>query len=230
MLRRKFAASSCTPQIASYTARSSAIVNVVPTNAVAMPETSSSTRTRSTASRTIRRWSNASSSCSVEDVGDGDERSVRCVGAGDDRADVAKHGEVGDGHDVHARIASGVAVRAELGQQARGVDAGLLGELPLRRLVQRLVGRLKPPGIAHIPLNGSSPRRTRRTWSAPSDIVRITTSTVTANAGNADGVVAGRRAASGPARHARPTLLRVRLPFVRSDARRIRSPRSSCLS
>ena len=54
-ISRKFAASSCTPQTASYTARSSARVNVVPTNAVATPLTSSSTRARSIASRTIRR-------------------------------------------------------------------------------------------------------------------------------------------------------------------------------
>ena len=119
----------------------------------------------------------------VEHVGDRDERGVRCVRAGDDRTDVAKHREVGDGHDVHAWIAFGVAVGAELGQQARRIDAGLLGELPLRRLVKVSVGRLKPPGIAHIPSKGSSPRRTSRTCSAPSDIVRITMSTVTANAG-----------------------------------------------
>ena len=33
---------------------------------------------------------------------------------------------------------SGIAVGAELGQQARGVDAGLLAQLALRRLVERL--------------------------------------------------------------------------------------------
>ncbi len=49
------------------------------------------------------------------------------------------------------------------------------------------VGRLKPPGIAHIPANGASPRRTSRTCSVPPDIVKMTMSTVTANAGKADG-------------------------------------------
>ena len=121
-------------------------MKVVPTKAVAMPETSSSTRTRSTASRTIRRWSNASSMLSSRMSDDGDERGVRCVGAGDDRPHVAKDGEVRDRDDVRARVAPGIAVGAELGQQARDVDARLLGELASRRLVQRLVGTLEPAG------------------------------------------------------------------------------------
>ena len=47
------------------------MVKVVPTNAVAMPDTSSSMRTRSMASRTMRRWSNANSifSSSTSDTG-----------------------------------------------------------------------------------------------------------------------------------------------------------------
>src|SRR5262249_49944276 len=53
-LRRKLAPSRGTSQTASYTALSSATVNVGPTNAVATPVRSRSTRTRSTASRTIR--------------------------------------------------------------------------------------------------------------------------------------------------------------------------------
>ena len=108
---------------------------------------------------------------------------MRCVGAGDDRPDVSQDGEVRDRDDVRARVASGIAVGAELGQQARDVDARLLGELASRRLVQCLLG-LNPPGIAHMPLYGSWPRRTRRTWRTPSAMVRMTTSTVTAKAGN----------------------------------------------
>src|SRR5947209_9444050 len=50
------------------------------------------------------------------------------------------------------------------------------------------LGRLKPPGIAHIPSYGDTPRRTSSTWSRPSDMVRITTSTVTANAGYFEGL------------------------------------------
>ena len=82
-LRRKFAASSWTPQTASYTARSSAIVKVVPTKAVAMPETSSPTRTLHCVaddSQVVERELGAL----LEDVRGGDEGGVRCVGAGDD--------------------------------------------------------------------------------------------------------------------------------------------------
>ena len=56
----------------------------------------------------------------LEDVRGGDERGVGGIGACDDRAHVAKDGKVGDGDDVHARIASGIAVGAELGQEAGG--------------------------------------------------------------------------------------------------------------
>src|SRR5258706_5699248 len=60
-VRRKLAPSRCTPQMPSYTALSSAMVKVGPTNAVAMPVWSRSTRARSTASRRIFAWSKASS-------------------------------------------------------------------------------------------------------------------------------------------------------------------------
>ncbi len=53
-------------------------------------------------------------------------------------AHVPHHGEVPDRHDVHARVATRVAVRAELGQRGGGVDPGLLRELPPGCLVQRL--------------------------------------------------------------------------------------------
>ena len=79
----------------------------------------------------------------VEDVGDGEQGGGRRVGAFDDRPDVAQHGEVRDGHDVHARVAAGIAVCAELRQQACAGDAGLLGELALRRLLERLVRALE---------------------------------------------------------------------------------------
>jgi hypothetical protein len=42
------------------------------------------------------------------------------VGAGDDRSHVAEDGEVRDDDDVHTRVASGIAVGAELGQQGVG--------------------------------------------------------------------------------------------------------------
>ena len=103
-----------------------------------MPETSSSTRTRSIASRRIRRWSNARSIFHVEHVGDRDQRGIRRVRAGHDGPDVAQHREVPDGHDVHARIALGIAIGAELRQQARSIDTGLFAELAPRCFVQRL--------------------------------------------------------------------------------------------
>ena len=91
----------------------------------------------------------------LEDVGDGYERCVGRVRAGGDRSHVAQHGEVGDRHDVHARVARGIAVGAELRQEAGDVDARLLGELaPLAASSSVSSGRLKPPGIAHMPLKG----------------------------------------------------------------------------
>ena len=54
-----------------------------------------------------------------------------------------KHCEVRDRHDVHPRIAPGIAVGAELGQERRAVDARLLAQLARRRLVQRLVRALE---------------------------------------------------------------------------------------
>jgi hypothetical protein len=70
------------------------------------------------------------------------------------------------------------------GQHARGIDAGLLSQLLLRRNV--LVRRLAPPRIALSPANGASPRRTSNTGRVPPDTVRIA-STVRAHAGNRDG-------------------------------------------
>ncbi len=72
------------------------------------------------------------------DVGHGREAGVRRVGARDDVPDVSQHREVGDRDDVHSRVAPGIAVRAELRQHARGIDAGLLAQLALRGLVERL--------------------------------------------------------------------------------------------
>ena len=53
-----------------------------------------------------------------------------------------------DGDDVHARVALGVAVRAELRQRDRGVDTDtrLLTELPLRGFVERLGRPLEAAG------------------------------------------------------------------------------------
>src|SRR5207302_8983068 len=44
-------------------------------------------------------------------------------------------------------------------------------------------GRLNPPGIAHLPANGGTPRRTSSACNAPPATVSTTTSTVTAKAG-----------------------------------------------
>ena len=65
----------------------------------------------------------------VEDVRGRYERRFGCIGPGDERAHVADHREVRDGDDVHAGIASGIAVGAELLQQACRVDARLLAQL-----------------------------------------------------------------------------------------------------
>ena len=122
------------------------MVKVVPTNAVAMPESSSSIRTRSTASRDDPQVVERQLDPLLEDVGDRDERGVCRVRSGDDRSYLAKDGEVADGDDVHSGVSSGIAVGAELGQQAGDVDAGLLGELAPRGLVQCLVRTLEPTG------------------------------------------------------------------------------------
>ena len=75
----------------------------------------------------------------VEDVGHGDQRGGRGIRAARRPLPTSRSDrEVRDRDDVHARVAPGIAVGAELGQQARGVDAGLLAQLALRRLVQRL--------------------------------------------------------------------------------------------
>jgi hypothetical protein len=129
-------------------------VKVVPTNAVAIPETSSSTRTRSIASRTSRKWSNASGSFPCRDVGGGHEIGLGGVRARGDRAHIAEHREVADGDDVHARVAPGVAVGAELREQAGDVDARLLGQLAPGRLVQRLVRPLEAARDRPHPLEG----------------------------------------------------------------------------
>ena len=82
----------------------------------------------------------------VQDVGHGREAGVRGVGARHDVSDVSQHREVGDRDDVHARVAAGIAVGAELRQHARGIDAGLLAELALRGLVERLGRALEASG------------------------------------------------------------------------------------
>ena len=66
----------------------------------------------------------------VEHVGHRDQGGVCGVRARHDRPHVAKHREIRDRHDVHARVALGIAVGTELGQQARAIDAGLLGAAP----------------------------------------------------------------------------------------------------
>ena len=75
---------------------------------------------------------------SVEHVGHGDQRGGRGIRAACDCPDISQDGEVRDRDDVHARVAPRIAVGAELCQQARRVDAGLLGQLALRGFVQRL--------------------------------------------------------------------------------------------
>ena len=119
--RRRCAGSSRrrarTPQTASYTVRSSASVNVGPTNAVAMPVSSRSMRTRSTASRTIRAWSNASSIFPSSTSDTGTSAACRGVGTTGDVTHLAQHREVADRHHVHPGVAAGIAVGAELAQR-----------------------------------------------------------------------------------------------------------------
>jgi hypothetical protein len=80
---------------------------------------------------------------SVEHVGHRDQRGCCSIRPCHDSPHVAKHREIRDRHDVHSRVALGIAVGAELGQQACRIDSGLLGQLPLRSLVQRLGGTLE---------------------------------------------------------------------------------------
>ena len=187
MLRRKFAASSCTPQTASYTARSSASVNVVPTNAVATPVTSSSTRTRSTASHTICRWSNASS---IFPLSTSDTGSSEAAAASDPAASVPTSRSTAR----YAIVTTFIRGSRSGSPYAPNWVSRLAASTPVSSASSRIAasssvsaGRLKPPGIAHMPSNGASPRLTSSTCSKPSRMVRMTTSTVTANAGNRDG-------------------------------------------
>ena len=62
----------------------------------------------------------------VEHVGDGPQAGVVGVGAGVDPPDLRRDGEVADGHHVAPRVATRVAVGAELREMSGGVDAGLL--------------------------------------------------------------------------------------------------------
>ena len=79
----------------------------------------------------------------VQQIGDRNEGRCCSVRARLDLAHIANHCEVADGDDVHAWVAPGIAVGAELGQRDGGVDACLLAQLPPRRLVQRLAGTLE---------------------------------------------------------------------------------------
>ena len=123
----------------------------------------------------------------VEDVRGRHERSFGCIGPGDERAHVADHREVRDGDDVHAGIAPGIAVGAELLQQACRVDAGLLPQLSERCSVECLRGPLEAAGDGPHALERRLARRMSSTCSLPSDMVRMTMSTVTAKGGNCEG-------------------------------------------
>ena len=120
----------------------------------------------------------------VEHVGDRPQPGVGGVGAGDELADIRRHREVGDGDDVAPRVASRVAVGAELGEVAGRLDAGLLPQLTGGGVVERLVGPLEAARDRPRPGEGS-PRRAARAARAsrPSTTLRMTTSTVTANEG-----------------------------------------------
>ena len=80
---------------------------------------------------------------SVEHVGHRDQGGCCSIRARHDCPNVADQCEIRDRHDVHSRVALRIAVGTELAHQARGIDAGLLGQLPLRRLVQRFAGTLE---------------------------------------------------------------------------------------
>ena len=83
---------------------------------------------------------------SVHDPRDGNELCRSGIRAAGDALDLAEHREIRDSHDVHARVAVRIAVGAELPEQVRAVDARLFQQLPLRRLVERLVGPLEASG------------------------------------------------------------------------------------
>ena len=52
------------------------------------------------------------------------------VGVGGQLTHVPEHREKPDGHDVHARVAAGVAIGTELAEVIRSLDPGLLAQLP----------------------------------------------------------------------------------------------------
>ena len=91
-------------------------------------------------------WSNARPSFAGLDVGDRMQGGPGGVRPGDDPRHLAEHREVRHGDDVHARVASGIAVGAELLEELRAVDTGLLVQLPERGLVERLLGPLESAG------------------------------------------------------------------------------------
>ncbi len=82
----------------------------------------------------------------VEDVRRRRERGMGRVRSGREISHLAQHRQVRDRHDVHARIPSWVAVRPELVQERRPVEARFLGELARCGLVERLVRPLEAAG------------------------------------------------------------------------------------
>ena len=82
----------------------------------------------------------------VDHLGDRPQRGVVGIGPGSQPTHVGQHREVGDGDHVHAGVAVGVAVGAELGEPHHALDAGLLTELSGGGLIQGFVGSLEAAG------------------------------------------------------------------------------------
>ena len=121
----------------------------------------------------------------VERVRDRNERGVCRIGAGDDPAtsrSTARYATV----TTFIRGSRRDRRRHRTASAASAVHAGLLGELAPRRLVQRFVGSLEASRNRPHALERSL-AATHEQQECRSDIVRITMSTVTANAGNCDG-------------------------------------------
>ena len=78
-------------------------------------------------------------------LGDGDPGRGRGVAAAPGLGEIGREGQVGDGHDGHARVAPGIAVRPELFEvdalQLRGVQPRFLGEFAGRGRIERLPSR-----------------------------------------------------------------------------------------
>ena len=123
----------------------------------------------------------------VQGARDRDESGGGRVGSTLDPLHAAEDGEVRDRDHVHARVALGVAVGAELPQQTCPVHARFLEQLARGGLVERFIRPFEAAGDRPHALEGRYAATNEQDVQALLDIVSTTTSTVTAKGGNSYG-------------------------------------------